>query len=103
MGVGIFPVAKGQQLERAVLLPWHHVRRSVVRRAGQPKTHRAWPRRVPERWASTRRRTSEHWWEDEEEFDAVTDASTPKMLVLVTPPSPCAAAADAQLHAARHF
>ena len=29
--------------------------------------------------------TSEHWWEDEEEFDALTDALRKKVIVLITP------------------
>jgi hypothetical protein len=31
--------------------------------------------------------TSEHWWEDEEEFDALTDALRRKVIVIITPPS----------------
>ena len=30
--------------------------------------------------------TSEHWWEDEEEFDSLTDALMPKLLVLAAAP-----------------
>ena len=29
--------------------------------------------------------TSEHWWEEEEEFDSLTDALKPKQLVLIVP------------------
>ncbi|GIL95071.1 hypothetical protein Vretimale_1096 [Volvox reticuliferus] len=38
-----------------------------------------------------RRRTSEHWWEDEEEFDAITEVVTPKRLHLA---AAAASAAD---------
>jgi hypothetical protein len=46
------------------------------------------PRRAqpPARWVA--RRTSEFWYEEEDEYDAVTDAVQPKVLVLVTPPHP---------------
>lgn len=36
--------------------------------------------------------TSEHWWEDEEEFDALTDALRKKVIVMITP------SGDAALH-----
>jgi len=45
--------------------------------------------------AATRRivATSEHWWEDEEEFDSVTDALNPKRLLIVSSPADAAAVA----------
>ncbi|GLI61089.1 hypothetical protein VaNZ11_003304 [Volvox africanus] len=35
-----------------------------------------------------RRKTSEHWWEDEEEFDAITEVVVPKRLHLAVPAAP---------------
>ncbi|GIL63537.1 hypothetical protein Vafri_17583 [Volvox africanus] len=35
-----------------------------------------------------RRKTSEHWWEDEEEFDAITEVVVPKRLHLAAPVAP---------------
>jgi hypothetical protein len=40
--------------------------------------------------------TSEHWWEDEEEFDALTDALRKKVLVIITPSDGCNSTDTAQ-------
>lgn len=44
--------------------------------------------------------TSEHWWEDEEEFDALTDAMHPKRVVLVAASASVDDGAVQQLRAA---
>ncbi|GIL58347.1 hypothetical protein Vafri_13390 [Volvox africanus] len=35
-----------------------------------------------------RRRTSEHWWQEDEEFDAITEVVVPKRLHLAAPAAP---------------
>ena len=91
------------------LLTRNNPARSVGLVTGRPQCplrlracgRRAAPRRRHGRAAGCARRlsapvcTSEHWWEDEEEFDSLTDSIKPKNLLLVVPPAEPAAQAAA--------
>lgn len=76
--------APGSRMTAATL------QRSSVFRAGQAVS---WRRCAAQRCrhVTAHRRptvmTSEHWWEDEEEFDGLTDSIKPKNLLLVAAPA----------------